>query len=402
MARATEINRLIPSIYDAAVDPGLWPELLDRICELVDARGAFIFDVETRIAAPRLHATYFTSGYDPRLVRNYLREHNDQELQDQATFAAHSQKTDGVELIPDIVLAPSREALMKRANARTMAGYGIHHRAGALLNKDHWNSDRFAMQFSERAGLPSGQRLQAVHTLMPHMAKALNIGRHTSRLVNERDAILESVNHLRIGICIVSGSGEIVFKNVEFARQLADYRAFVTTPGGKLLANDESVRAELQGLFSAAQNHGKFGARPRKEAVLHPLTADGFALCIEVCPLYSPRVLNERGFNGFVLFSLDASQAYEIDTAFMAQVFSLTKSEEAVLSMLAEGLTNAQISERRNRSPETVISQVKNLLAKTMSANRTQLIRLATSFSPRLFVRDSIPKTGDEDEVAVR
>jgi DNA-binding CsgD family transcriptional regulator len=95
--------------------------------------------------------------------------------------------------------------------------------------------------------------------------------------------------------------------------------------------------------------------------------------------------------SGFALFSLDATQPIDLDMRFIADAYSLTESKEAVLKLRGEGLTNAQISERRSRSLETVSSQVKALLSKTVSRNRTQLIRLATEHSPRLFIDSSIP-----------
>ncbi|MFZ2100985.1 MAG: helix-turn-helix transcriptional regulator [Oricola sp.] len=401
MPTLPDVNRAIQSIYDAAVEPERWPEILDRVAELVDARGAFIFDIDTSVRTPKVHATYHTTNYDPQLVRSYLENHNEQELHDQAEFAAHSRTEDGVDLVPDTVLAPSRQELMLRANAQTMMSYGIHYRAGALLNKDHYYFDRFAMQFSQRAGLPEGDRLRTVRTLMPHIAKALNIGRHAARQLSARQSLFGILDALRIGICILSATGEVVFTNREFDRQLDTHGAFSLDPHKRLVARNETVRLQLAQLYTGAEHHGKFGARPRKEAILHPLDDEGMALCIEVAPLYSPGVLGERVFNGFGLFSLDASQPYQIDTSFLANTFALTESEEAVLAMLAEGLTNAQISERRNRSPETVSSQVKMLLSKTMSQNRTQLIRLATEFNPRLFIDPSIPNTGDEKEKAL-
>lgn len=155
-------------------------------------------------------------------------------------------------------------------------------------------------------------------------------------------------------------------------------------------------------LFSSPANHGKFGARPRKEAVLHPLQRNGMALCIEVLPLFAQDLIGERNFRGFALFSLDTTRSFRIDTSFLANTFSLTEAEEIILRMLSEGLTNVEISERRERSLETVSSQVKSLLSKTISTNRTQLIRLATEFSPKLYLDSFVPHSGDEEKVAVR
>ena len=63
---------------------------------------------------------------------------------------------------------------------------------------------------------------------------------------------------------------------------------------------------------------------------------------------------------------------------------------------MAEGMTNREISDRREKSVETINTQTKSILAKTMSANRTQLIRLATNLSAN-FLSDPLTRMGDED-----
>lgn len=396
MQSVFDAQDLIMSIYDAAMEPELWPAILDKVSDLADARGAFIFDISVSTQNPSVCATYHTSKYDSALVREYLRLFNKQELRDQKIFAEYSQLTDGIELIPDTVLGPTRAAIDQLPNAQMMAKYGISYRAGALLNKDHLYSDRFAMQFSRRAGLPTGERLQTIGMIMPHIAKALDMGRQTSRGIEAKHALLDTFNHLRIGICILSSKGGIVFRNLEFDRQIDAHRAFSLNAQGQLVANDPKVKADLDTLLSGVEHHGKFGARPRKEAVLHPLRQDEAALCIEVIPLFSGNIVGEAKLNGFVLFSLDTSQKYSVDTRYLGRMYSLTPSEEAVLAMIAEGMTNVQISERRNRSPETIYTQVKTLLSKTMTQNRTQLIRMATGFSPQVYVKSAITISGDD------
>lgn len=390
-----ELNSIILAIYDATLEPDRWPTVLDRIAKAVDARGAFIFEIDGAGPAQRVRAMFHTTNYESALVSNYLTLHNRQELEDQAKFAEMSRQADLVELIPDTVLAPSRDQLMQRPNAQAMAAYGIQYRAGALLNKDHYNSDRFALQFSERAGLPTGERLHFIQAVMPHVAKALNLGRRTSRTQQMNRVTFDVLDRLRVGICLVAASGAVVYKNSEFERQLDAHGAFSIGPDRHLIARNEQVRRELNSLFGSHHSHGRFGARPRKEAIVHPLEKEGMALCIEVSPLYSPTIVGDNGFRGFALFSCDTSHPYRIDTSFLADTFALTKSEETILMLLAEGLTNAEISERRDRSIETIGTQVKSLLAKTMSTNRTQLIRLATEFSPRLFVEPYVPHSGD-------
>jgi DNA-binding CsgD family transcriptional regulator len=67
--------------------------------------------------------------------------------------------------------------------------------------------------------------------------------------------------------------------------------------------------------------------------------------------------------------------------------------EEAAYYVASEGLTNVQISERRSKSVETINSQVKSILDKTQTANRTQAIRLATNITSS-FVVERSPQNG--------
>ena len=90
-------------------------------------------------------------------------------------------------------------------------------------------------------------------------------------------------------------------------------------------------------------------------------------------------MLDEPQLMGHIVYSMDTGQAYHIDTATLSGLFDLSATEAIILEMLSDGLTNAQISERRGRSVETINSQVKSLLQKTNSSNRTQLIRMATN-----------------------
>lgn len=55
----------------------------------------------------------------------------------------------------------------------------------------------------------------------------------------------------------------------------------------------------------------------------------------------------------------------------------LTEREQQVLTILAEGLSNIQIGEQLHLSPRTVEKHVTNLLRKTETNNRAELVRFA-------------------------
>ena len=69
MQSAESANDLIASIYDASLDPTLWPSVLQKICNFVPGIYANIFiqDANNRFAN-----SVFTWGGDPVYFQSYL------------------------------------------------------------------------------------------------------------------------------------------------------------------------------------------------------------------------------------------------------------------------------------------------------------------------------------------
>lgn len=388
-----QLSRLVLDIYDTAMDPALWPTVLDKISRFVGARGSFIFAIEGEGEERRVTAPYYSAAYQPRLVEDYLKLHNRQELADQDRFALHSKQTDGIELIGDEVLADSEAELLARPNAQLMMQYGLRYRAGALLNKDYISEDRFAMQFSSRHGPFSGPDREKTGLILPHVAKALNITRPTRQLHRNFRNVLGSLDLLKVGVCLIDDEATIVYRNSEFSRQVAEHRVFALNRENKLIVSNRYAAA-LAELMGDVFNHGRFGARPRKEAIVTVRDDHPCALCIELCPISSADELGDAHFSGYIVYSLDTSQPFDFDATFVAKAFRLTKAEHGVLALMGQGMTNSEIGEYRDTSVETVNTQVKSILAKTQSSNRTQLIRLATNMSLN-FVNSGVTNTGD-------
>ena len=58
------------------------------------------------------------------------------------------------------------------------------------------------------------------------------------------------------------------------------------------------------------------------------------------------------------------------------QLSVLTDAERAVAVLVARGLSNPQIAQRRGRSPRTVANQVRSIYSKLEIKSRQQLVRL--------------------------
>lgn len=376
-----QVRDLVLDIYDTVADTSLWPGVLDKFSESVDARGCIVFELQSYGTSREIKASQYSEKYDPAVLSGYIEAFSQEELADQDQFEAMSLASDTIDLIGDHELALSRPDFFERPNVQMLQSVGIAHRAAGLLDKDDRRRSRFSVQFTEDQGPLSPARRAEMGQYLPHIAKALNLSGPANRLAETNQSLIAAMDKLRIGVCILDAKGRIAASNTEFQRQQQDYHAFYVDPTDRLhlQATHGAKRFEL--LSEDALNHGRFGARPRKEAITINRDGSPGVLCVDLAPLDHSDEIGSAAFRGLVLYSLDTSQPVRFNPQVMQQAFSLTAAEIALVELLNEGLTNGQIAERRDRSLETIKAQMKSLLAKTHCANRTQLVRMLSNFN---------------------
>lgn len=372
-----DIRDDVLSIYDAATDARRWPDVLQRIADRIDAVGCIVFEWQAPFGDRSLHASHCSAYYDPESVRTYIDRHFADEAADQDAFEAHSLAADSIDLIEDDVLAPSSAALRAKPNVVTLQKLGILHRAAGLLNKDNTAISRFSVQFGvDRAG-PTPEHRHHLGQLLPHIAKALDLGQAAAQLGRTHGGVLNLLEKLKVGICVLDPAGHVVQTNEEFQRQQAAHAVFHQDLKGKLRFRRPHDQKQFEALVTDALHHGQYGGRPRKEAIA--TDAEGF-LCIEVAPLHQADEIGSKTFGGYILHSTDTSVPVSCDITLVQRAHGLTDSERAVMELIGQGLTNRQIAEVRGRAIATINAQVKSILSKTHCATRTQLVRMMMSF----------------------
>ena len=184
-------ERTLLRIYDTIADQSLLPNVLDEISHSINALGAIVFEWDAApVAKRKLRAHCFSSYFDPALLQGYIDRCGAEESRDQDVFEAHSLRADGIDLIDDAVLAPSIEALRQRRNVQALERFGILHRAAGLLNKDNTASARFSVQLSVGRGMLTQEERLYLSKVLPHLAKALDLGRPLNQLARKYKVLL--------------------------------------------------------------------------------------------------------------------------------------------------------------------------------------------------------------------
>ena len=368
---------IILRAYDTVADGALWPEVLQDFAEQIGAMGCIAFEWQGVKPERRLAVGLASSAYDPAEIQKYIDLQITAETRDQDIFESHSLMQDGIDLIEDDVLADTVDDLKQLPNVQVLQKLGILHRAAGLLNKDNPAQSRFSVQLGVHRGRLTEAERAHLSLVLPHIAKALDLGRPAGQLARQHQGMMAAMDRLVIGVCVLDPNGYVVVKNEEFRRQRDTYRMYKTEQNGALRFAKPEDQARFAALMESAMNHGQFGARPRKEAIA--TDAESF-LCVEIAPLTKSEEIGSGTFGGFIVYSTDTSRPIRCQTAPMKAAYGLTDTEMSLVDAIADGLTNAQIAEMRNRALPTINAQVKSILSKTQCSTRTQFVRLLTGF----------------------
>ncbi len=371
---------LISRIYDMALDPTGWPELMLRLAHRLNAAGAFVFELRLDDDKPHITSRIFSSNYRADIVNFYLRNFNDLEIRDQGRFAELSQQGNSVDLISDVALLPKISDLLQQPNTAFMIQHGLKHRAGALLNKDLVNVDRFALQFPVDHGPITGEEIQKAGLFLPHIAKVIGMSRPLEEQMLAKGIFEDILRNIKQGIALLGPRGNLLYANQEFERCLEDHKIFRKLPNGTLQLIDSRSTSphakHYHDLVLSETAHGQFGARARREAIVIELEEPNTALFIEICPVEASQRTGKIGQGCRLVTVIDTSRDITCDTRRLRTFYQLTPSEAEILELVAKGFTTTEIGDIRNRSHDTVKSQLKSVMRKTNSQSRTDLVHM--------------------------
>lgn len=383
---------LISRIYDTAIDPSAWPELMLRLAHKLGAAGSFIFELRLDKNMPQITSRIFSSNYDPAVVSGYLKHFNTFEISDQGRFAELSQKGNSVDLISDIALRPKLADLLAQPNTAFMMTHGLKHRAGALLNKDLVNVDRFALQYSNERGPITAEEVKKAAIFLPHIAKVIGLSRPLEEQFLAKGIFEEVLRNIGQGIAILSPRGAVLYANTEFEKCLEQHDVFRKKPNGMLqLSDTENSKDQAKHYHDLVTDdeaaHGKFGARARREAIVINLPKPGTALFIEICPVEASNRTGKLGQGCRLVTVIDTSRDVQFNENRLQSFYELSPVETEILQLVAKGHTNTEIGEIRNRSQDTIKTQMKTLMRKTNSQSRTDLVHMIHQLSSTINYR---------------
>ena len=371
---------LVGQIYEAALEPELWPEFVSDFALRVKANAGVLSFHNLE----EMELSFFKSyARDEKQFERY-REY----------FININPYLAIVKELPFTIFTSHKlideEKLIKSEyyNDWLLPQY-IHYHAGAIIFRDEARLAMIDMQRPKEAGPFESQEIEVIKVFEPHLRRALLINQKFWDLLANPDAATTVLDNLEIGVIFLDEKSRPVYLNRK-AEELTKFGdGIVVRPDGLSAEWPEQSNALRELIIGAVETGMGKGIEPggfirvgiRSDAPHH----------VMVSPLRTKRnslgLTNHRICAAVFISSPNHPHAVSIES--LKNLFRLTSAEANLVEELANGRTLDEISDKFEISKNTVRGQLKSVFSKTGTRRQTDLVNLIRS-SPTSFLSEGI------------
>lgn len=369
-----QLSELIGDVYDAALDPTLWPAALAGASRFVGGPAASLYSKDATSKSGSVY--HDDGGIDPYFVALYFDEYvklDPTTIRHFFTEIGHSVST------TDIM--PYEEFLKTRFYKEWGRPQRLVDHLSAVLDKSLTSVSLFGVFRHERDGLVDDEARRRMGLIVPHVRRAVLIGQVMEEGTTTAAALVDTFDAIRAGMFLIDASGHIAHANVAGHELLAAGTLF-RGPGGRLTAADPITDHALHEIFAGASGGDTvIGTR----GIALPLTAtDRTRYVAHVLPLTSG-VRRRAGYAAIAaLFVQKATLPGPSVPEILLKAYGLTPTELRVLLAVVEIGGAPEVAEALGIAETTVKFHLKALFEKTGSHRQADLVKLVASYASPL------------------
>lgn len=361
---AEDFSTLVGAIYDCALNPASWPEVLTKLCREMDFRTSALTLQDMPSGRLLLDVTVGLSPADVERMRVLGPEVVEHWGGAERVMACPLEEP----LVLSIVNPHAnetrhyREWSLPRGFVDTLA-------IGFTRDQDSLSSLAFCRHLDQ--GPIAGEHLALVRLLIPHLKRALTISRLLEARAVERASFAAVLDGLSVGVLLVDPGLGLVHANragdtlLRTADPLGLRAGRVTAPNGLGAALEAALAAPRDGLG-------------RRGLGIPARRGDGEELVLHVLPLAEAGPLAGASAAIFVAPAIHPRPA-PLDA--IAALFDLTPTETRVLELIGAGRTSPEAAAALGVGVSTVRTHLLRLFEKTRARRQADLVALVASFT---------------------
>lgn len=361
---------LLDEVYQVILQPDSWDLMLDRLAEEIGAYGINLWigdrvlqELQCFWASKNIYASmdaYLQSGYA---------EDEKPLIESLPDISAETGILEINELVRLHNQSYSEQVNIKPLGDWLRNNYGVESRYLTSLNNHKGFYDCMNISFTQLGVQEQTERIDVCRFFIPHLSNIVNTARPFLLLKARFNAVLEVLDRFRLGVFILTPSGDVVGSNQSAEMILDNHDGIRLDNKNRLKFGDGVDQTQFQlhahKLLTGSAESCRVQMSIQRSSYKVPYLLELSQVAYPDLPMCILAVV------------IDPEQKQHINTSSFSQLFALTPAEQQICQLLAEGFKARDIADIRNTGLETVRGQIKSVLAKTKTHNTTELIRLA-------------------------
>jgi DNA-binding CsgD family transcriptional regulator len=368
---AAELSLLIGDIYDASLDRALWPDAVNRIRTFLRACTASLVSQDAVTKAVDVH---FMLGPEQRFLDQYNEKYfKINPIFPTVMFLEIEQKN----VVTDVL--PTADLIQTKFAKEWIKPQGLCDFLFSTLEKSSRGCTVFMMMRHKDQGFFDEQAHRRFSMLLPHIRRALLIGKVIETHQVKAAALADGLDSLASAMFIVDGTGRIVHANAS-GNLMVSEADVLRAPSGRLHAIDAVADQALLDIFTAAQDGD---AALGRKGVAVPITArDDERYVAHVLPMTSAGRRKAGVSYGAVAAVFVRKAALDLPSppVVIAKQFGLTQAELRVLFSIVEIGGVSEVAEVLGIAEATVKTHLQHVFEKTGTGRQADLVKLVAGY----------------------
>ena len=372
MDEMEQLSALIGGVYDAALEPALWPEALAGLANFVGGPAAGLFSKD---ASSKTGLVAYGHGIDSHYQKIYFEHYI---KLDPATTGHFFSEVD--EPMATVDLVPYDEFLQSRFYLEWAKPQGLVDFIASALDKSVTGVAMFGVFRHERDGVATDETRRRMRLVVPHVRRAVLIGRLIDVKTTEAKNFSGALDSLSAGMVLVDATGRIVHANATGLAMLA-HGSPLQGVNGILGTTDPQVDRQFGEIFAAAGT-GDLAIGVKGIAV--PMNGrNGVRHVAHVLPLTAgARSRTGASYRAVAaVFVREATIDMASPPELVAKAFKLTPTELRIMLAIIEVGGVPEVAVALGIAESTVKTHLGRLYEKTGARRQADLVKIFAGYA---------------------
>jgi DNA-binding CsgD family transcriptional regulator len=357
-----DFDRLVGQVYDAAVEPGRWPQVLEILSDFLEGAATKLTFQNVRTSRSEANSVRMPPEADVTYAQYYYKTN---------VFLQRIAKLRAGTLIPVWNLLPREVYQRSEFYNDFCRPNDMCHPIGVVLANEPDVRVVFTCGSARVAGEFEPEHLDRLRRIGPHLVRAASVSLRLSRSEIARNANAEALDRVTQGVLIVAADGEILFANRAAEALLAEADG-IRTEKSALRASRSADVAQFQRLIATAAERSETAGGVM--ALARPVPRR--PLSVLVAPLMIESTWFVTGRPAAIVFVADPDSAPQTAQDQLSNLYRLTPAEAAVAMVIARGEGLQVVADELEISLSTARTHLQHVFEKTETRRQAELVRL--------------------------